>query len=699
VCRQCYHSIHYDNLAMDLTNRHIRHYRVLSRLGAGGMGEVYLGRDEKLHRNVAIKVLLPNAMGDETAQLRFMREARTVATLDHPNICSVYDVGDFEGLTYIVLQHIEGETLGARLRRGPMPLDAALDVAAQVAAALGEAHRHGIVHRDVKPENIMITARGQVKVLDFGLAKNVSDTRGKEAESNLTTPGFVIGTLPYMSPEQVRGDEIDARSDIFSFGCVLYEMLTEKRLFFAASPAEVIAAVLTRELPPLMSGTTPGVESIEPMLRRTLEKESSRRYPSIDLVIDELHLLRSGPTARPISENVLTELQVATLDRRRRLRLIIAAIAIGLIVAVGGFLLWQRQSPLTNGPTMADSTSRIRQPSTARNPIAQDYYLRARVNISNENSASNEAAIKLLENAIAIDPGFAEAHATLARAYHIKSFYFASKGEKEKLEEDAAVQVERALALNPDLAEGHLARGMVLWSHENRFPHEQAIESYRRAIALDPKLDEAHHQLGVVYFHIGLLDQARSEIEKAVALNPGNTLARLRFGVIDMYRGRYEDALTIFKSTPLKKNPSLWAFQSANSLSHLGKEDEASRLLDSYLAQYPGDQGGVGTSVKAVILAKRGKRQEAEALIGRAISLGEGYGHFHHTAYNIASAYALMKQPEQALKWLQIAADDGFPCYPLYADDPYLDSLRSDPRFELFMKKLRERWESARKNV
>jgi tetratricopeptide (TPR) repeat protein len=232
-----------------------------------------------------------------------------------------------------------------------------------------------------------------------------------------------------------------------------------------------------------------------------------------------------------------------------------------------------------------------------------------------------------------------------------------------------------------------------LWTPYKRFPHEQAIESYRRALELNPDLDEAHHQLGFVYLHIGMLDKAWSEIQRALAINPGNTLARYRLGVIDMCRAQYEEAFQIFNSTPLEKNPSLLAFYTANALFRLGRSEEASAMIERFFKEYPHDEGGAVTSVKAMMLAKAAKKSEAEATIQHAIEIGRGYAHFHHTSYNIASAYALMNQPEPALKWLEVTADEGFPCYPLFESDANLDNLRKDPRFVSFMAKQKQQWE------
>ncbi len=213
----------------------ISHYCIVAKLGRGGMGEVYLAEDKQLGRKVAIKFLPAEVATNENARQRQLREAQTAATLDHPNICAIYEVGQEGGYSFIVLQYIEGETLAARLKRQLPDLREALAIAAQVADALNEAHARGIIHRDIKPENIMLTTRGQVKVLDFGLAKTVRDPGLVEPDAEtgtlLSIPGMMLGTVPYMSPEQVRGEDLDCRSDIFSFGIVLYELLSGRRPF------------------------------------------------------------------------------------------------------------------------------------------------------------------------------------------------------------------------------------------------------------------------------------------------------------------------------------------------------------------------------------------------------------------------------------------------------------------------------------
>src|SRR3989442_9271113 len=220
-------------------------YEIRSKLGAGGMGEVYLAQDAKLDRKVAIKFLPESLVADEQARKRLVREARAAAKLDHPNICAIHEVGEEDGRSFIAMQYIEGETLDARIKSKPLVLKEALTIAAQIADALSEAHSHGIIHRDIKPSNIMVTSRGQAKVMDFGLARVIAGAVESEAETQslLTTPGTIVGTMPYMSPEQVRGEVLDGRSDIFSFGVVLYEMLSGRQPFASESAAATISAI------------------------------------------------------------------------------------------------------------------------------------------------------------------------------------------------------------------------------------------------------------------------------------------------------------------------------------------------------------------------------------------------------------------------------------------------------------------------
>ena len=319
--------------------------------------------------------------------------------------------------------------------------------------------------------------------------------------------------------------------------------------------------------------------------------------------------------------------------------------------------------------------------------------------MASENQPDTEVAIQLLEEAVALDPNLAQAYAQLARGYNTMAFKYSSGAETKRYHENAEVAIEKALSLDPGLAEAHFARGLILWSNVRGFPHEKAIQSYKRSLALDPTLDETYHQLSLVYSHIGLLAEARENVDKALEINPNNTLARFRAGVYVAYEGRFEDALETFKTIPRDFTPLLIDRSKAEALIQAGRADEAKNIADDYLARFPQDEGGSFTSVKALLLAKAGRNAEAETAIKHALEIGRGYGHFHHTTYNIASAYAVMNRPDEAVKWLQYTAENGFPNYPYFEIDPNLDTIRNDARFTAFMADLKTRWQKYRSPV
>ena len=291
-------------------------YEILSALGAGGMGEVYRARDTRLDRTVAVKVLTHTLAADASFRERFAREARVISQLEHPNICSLYDVGDHDGTAFLVMQFLEGETLSSRLSRGPLPLDQALRSAVEIAGALDRAHRAGIIHRDLKPANVMMTKTG-AKLLDFGLAKTASHAAGVSEFSMLpTTPpgltahGTILGTFQYMAPEQLEGPEADARTDIFAFGAVLYEMVTGRKAFAGKSPASLIGAILKDDPPPIADAQPQTPPALDRVVRTCLAKEPDERWQSARDLQRELRWIDSSaadlrsPALRGIRERV-----------------------------------------------------------------------------------------------------------------------------------------------------------------------------------------------------------------------------------------------------------------------------------------------------------------------------------------------------------------------------------------------------------
>jgi TolB-like protein/Tfp pilus assembly protein PilF len=798
-------------------------YDIRAKIGEGGMGEVYLAVDTKLDRKVAIKILPAEVAADRGRMNRFVQEAKAASALNHPNVLTIYEVDDTESGHFIVTELIEGETLRARLRRAPMKVEEVLKVATQIASALVATHTRGIIHRDIKPDNVMLKRDGLAKVLDFGLAKlsepkiPASDPEAPTHALLKTEPGTVMGTSAYMSPEQARGAEVDARTDLWSLGVVLYEMIAGCHPFQGETPTEVIAQVLERQPPPLAQ-YVPNVRSeLQRIVNKALVKDPEHRYQTArDLLLDlkalkeelelEARLERSAPRARQPTDSRrpallmlagfavvvalgaavviyflylrraavtpkaeiqslavlpldnlsgdssqdyfadgMTETLIANLGKIESLRVIsrtsvmqykgarrplpeiarelhVDAVIEGSVERAGGRVritaqlieaatdrhLWaesydgdlrdvlalQSQVAAAIAQAIKGKLAPQSAPLAANrqvDPQAYEAYLKGLVLSNHPNKPDNDVAIDALERAVKIDPNFAQGYAALARAYTVKFSYLAP-GDQQ-IEAKALAAVEKALALDPDSAEAHLARGFLFWTPSYHYPHERVVQEYRRALTLNPNLDEAHHQLGLVYIHVGLFDRAMQEIQTAVGINPSNELAQFRVGVDLLYEGKYEEALAIFRKYPEIEASPLSGYQIAWALFSEGKKDEARSTIAAELKRDPEDQGGNFHSVAAMLAAADGDQKRAEDMIRGSQEKGRGFIHFHHSAYNIASAYALMKKPAEALKWLQLAADDGLPCYPLFERDPNLDNLRQVPQFIEFMAKQKAQWE------
>ncbi len=807
--------------------RQIGIWKVTERLGMGGMGVVYKARDTRLERDVALKFLRGELAGDRQALERFEREARAVSALNHPHICTIHAVDEFEGRPFMVMEFLEGQTLKERLGRGalrapaggqspPLQLDALLDLAIQIAEGLESAHAKGIMHRDIKPGNIFVIPRGgapQAKILDFGLAKPVH--AGAMADEVLTQAGVAMGTVAYMSPEQARGKQLDARTDLFSFGAVLYEMATGQKAFAGDTAAVTFEAILGKAPVPAGQFNPELPAELARIIEKALEKDLKMRYQTAaDLRADLERLKRESGSVRATAatkparrtrwllafggavvmlaavialnvggwrdrllgraganapeihslavlplENLsgdpqqeyfaegMTEELTTDLAKISALRVIsrisamqykatkkslpqiakelnVDAVIEGsversgdrvritaqLIDAMTDRHLWAKTYETSLGDVLTlesqvarEVTEEVRAQLTPQerarlvrarpvNPEAYEYYLRAKLHHGLSNREDNAAAIDLLERAVAFDPNFAPAYADLAADYTIR---FANLEPRQRQwEEKAFAAAQKALSLDPDLAEAYAARGNILWTVANHFPHERAVREVQHAIALNPNLAEAHAELALIYYHIGLLEKAHEELQKAIALDPLNSEWRRRSATNLIYMGNYGEALTAMQGSE-RSFPRLSTFLAALALFQLGRKDEASARVEEYLRAHSEepDVGGLLSGMQALLAAAKGKNRRAEDKIQAAVKIGQGFQHFHHTAYVIASAYSLINKPDAAMLWLERTADEGFPCYPLFETDPNLNNLRQNPRFIEFMAAQKKQWE------
>ena len=799
----------------------LAHYRILSEIGRGGMGVVYEAQDTTLDRRIALKILPEEATAKLDRLERFRREARVVAALNHPGIVTIHSVEEAEGIHFLTMELVRGKTLHERIPAGGLPADRIFQIAIPLAEALSAAHERGVIHRDLKPSNVLVTEEGRIKVLDFGLAKLASVEEGSGEESILPTRSLLtgegrrLGTFPYMSPEQVMGRVLDHRSDIFSFGIVLYEMATGTRPFSGASTAELASSIL-RDAPEPVAGLRPDLPGhFAWILRRCLEKDPRRRYQSALDIRNELEDLRNGlvsevpasrpPASRPAWEsgpgtspsaaplpgsaassapaaaakvrqptpvshlvfagfvvllvfgwlwlrsregdrrstrrpsaasptvaapaaaslailpfvnisadpeneyfsdgmteqliNALVKVQglkvparttvfalkgkdlgIQEIGRRLGVDSVLEGtvrkaasqlrISVRLVRTSDGSALWSEQfdRELKDVFAVQDEISRkivetlrvqltpLEAQSLARAPTedteAYDLYLKGRRLFFMSGRQNLGNARETFSRAIEKDPGFALAYAGIADAS--SWLYLYAEATEENLDEAKKASL-KALELAPDLAEAHASRGLALSMGQE---YEAAAREFETAIRLDPSLFEAYYFYARSCRAQGLWEQAAHLFGKAMEARPEDYQAPTLLSNALQRLGRTEEAgamrlkaLAIIRERLVTDPDDTRAlYLGANLLVETGKVDEGLEWCRRAMAVDPSDPSTLYNA--ACVYCKAGRKQEALEILERAVAAG-----FAHKA------------------WLE--------------NDSDLDAIRSQPRFQALLKRLK----------
>jgi tetratricopeptide (TPR) repeat protein/predicted Ser/Thr protein kinase len=654
-----------------MIGQRLSHYLIEASLGRGGMGAVYRARDTSLRRTVAVKVL-PEDDASRVRRERFLREAQAASALNHPGIVTIHDVGHDQGVDFIVMEHVEGRTLREIIDAGPLAVDEALGYARQAAAALAAAHAAGIVHRDLKPQNLMVNSGGELKILDFGLARAQAGEVDSlsPTEERLTAFGTVVGTPGYMSPEQADGRPTDVRTDIFSLGIVLYEMLTGKMPFRGASVANVLYEIVHRVPEPADRLRPELTRDVTDVLDTMLRKDPQQRYANGG----ELLAALSG-VSDPSGAARRARARVRDWAHRRGGWVVAAVVLCGL-VAVAGFVWKGRPSDRPAARVGAG-------PGAA---TAYDRYLEGLELVKRWDKEDNlERAIRSFQDAATLDPTFALAFARLAEAQRIR---YALTHDKTWLAR-ASRNADEAVRLNAGLGPVQVVLGRL---HALRGNNDLALAAFKRALAIDPNDAEAHQAIARQYERLGRLEDAEAAYQKAMSLDPENT------AVIDSYanflfrQSRFEDATRQWQRVIRLAPDNAPAFVNlGSSLSESGKIPEAItmyqravELSPSYMAysnlgtaysrasRYPeavaayrkaldlDDQDWtVWGNLGYVYSWMKGMDQKAAEAFARAIQLAEaGRKENRRDALlhsDLALYYAKTKQPRLALERLNTA--------------------------------------------
>jgi serine/threonine protein kinase len=737
-----------------MIGKSISHYKILKKLGEGGMGVVYEAEDTKLKRTVALKFLPPELTRDPQAKARFVQEAQAAAALDHPNICPVFEIGEAVGATYIAMPRVRGRSLKDRIAAGPLALEEALDIAGQVAEGLKEAHERGIVHRDVKPANIMLTEKGQAKIMDFGLAKLTG-------AADMTKTLAVMGTVAYMSPEQARGEAVDRRTDIWSFGATLYEMLTGEMPFGRKGDQALVYCIL-HETPESLIRLRPEIPlQLERVVQKALEKEKSLRYQTMADVLQDLKAARaSGMSISQPEKSIIvlpfenisadpdqdyfcdgmTEELISDLSKIHALRVISRTSSMMFkgtkkdipAIAREVHVRYVLEGSVRKAGNNLRITAQLIDAANDAHLWAEKYggTLDDIFDIQEKVSHSIVDALKLKLTPEETEL-LAERPIPSALAYE---FYLKARGEILKWTEAGLENALRYLRNGLEIVgENALLYAGMAYVHfqyvnlglkEKEYGRKQAEDYVEKAFALDPDSSEAsfiranliawsqpkegircfkrvldknpNHFDALFYFScvLGTLGRKRDVVpleERTIRIDPLNPLAYVHSGFNRMWDGEF--ALALERLGKLHRSfpgDVMTKWCYGLGLAYMDRKEEAGLVFDEVAREQPGTL--FACMGLAFKYALQGKRSETLAMLDSNPHLQNPWD--FQTAYWKTECLALIGEKELALACLELDVNLGMSNYPLMSElDPFLVNIRGEERFKKLMEGVKYEWE------
>ena len=732
----------------------ISHYKILKKLGEGGMGEVYLAEDTKLKRKIALKFLPSHLTDDKEIIGRFEREAQAAASLNHPNIITVHEIGEHEGRTFIAMEYVQGHSLREEITKGPMPIDHVIGISTQICEGLHEAHKAGIVHRDIKPENILIDKSGRVKILDFGLARMKGVTK-------LTKDASTLGTLKYMSPEQYQNKEVDHRTDIWSFGVVLFEMLTGQLPFQGEYEAAVMYSVVNEEPKSLNTLRQDIPENLDQIVSKCLVKDLAMRYKSMQEVIEELKkpLLSMSVSEKkeksivvlpfedisPDKDNEyfsdgLTEEIISDLSHIHDLLVISRSSAMTFKgtkkkikeIAKEVNVQYVLEGSVRKAGNDLRITAQLIDSKTDAHLWANKYSgtLDDVFNIQEKVSRSIVDALKIKlsteENKKIAKHPIENVHAYechLRAIYNIwltteegleRALQFINSGleiigKNEILYADKGQVYIHYVDFVTGKDESYLTKAdecvKVIFELNPDSAHghflnglisrsrgnvQKAVQEFKKAIQIYPEDPNFLLWLIWVYGHSGQGSAARPLSSKLLIIDPLSPVSHMG-GIVDLFEGKFDIAKqSLYKCHRLEKDNPFYRYWYAKALSYNLSIKEALEMFELIDKETP----NTIWSKLSVFFSNALQKKKVEALQSVTEEVKKMFQNDEMFPIWMAESYSLIDEKEEAIKWLEHGIDWGFINYPfLNEHDPFLENIRGEERFKKLMERVKHEWE------